>query len=118
VRNFRQRLARLESAGGFNAVLFKLDDGSKAGIPRKDLLVALSEACAGADTRRAHILLHARKASDGNRLFEVAQALRFGPEIQTDADLTATFKPMSDGELDTLIELLEDKRDSAEQTVL
>jgi hypothetical protein len=79
MRGFKQRVSRLEVASGFGEVVFRLRNGARASIRRKELLRAVSEAVDGFHSRRAQVLLNAEKASDGNQLHHLAQALASGP---------------------------------------
>jgi hypothetical protein len=84
--NLRNRVERLEQKTGATEVRFLLGDGVRSGIKRRELLDALSEAINGQDTFRARVLLNARGASDGNKLFELAQALHAGPVERNTAE--------------------------------
>lgn len=78
IENLQRRVQALERKSGGD-VIFTAGDGSQAGIRTAELLDSLNEALTGKRTRRAGILLNARKASDGSRLHELAQALAAGP---------------------------------------
>jgi hypothetical protein len=77
--NLKQRILRLEAGAGFGEVVFLLANRSRAGIRRKELLDAVSEAVDGTITRRAQILLSATRAVDGSQLHTMVQALAAGP---------------------------------------
>jgi hypothetical protein len=79
---FEKRVQRLESSAGFGEVVFRLRSGARAGIRRKELLVAIGQACEGAQTRRAQILLNAERASDTSHLHTMVQAIASGPVPQ------------------------------------
>lgn len=79
MRNFSDRLKRLETASGFGEVVFRLGNGSRAAIRCKEILFAVSEAIDGRRSRRAQIMLNATRASDGSHLHEMAQAIATGP---------------------------------------
>jgi len=76
--NLQRRLAALEGIQGGD-VIFTLIDNTRAGIRPKRLLESLLDAIDKRDTPGARIMLRAKRASDGSRLHEVAQALRAGP---------------------------------------
>jgi hypothetical protein len=76
--NANARLNRLESGAGFGEVLFRLRNGQRAGIRKKELLSAVSEAVEGVHSRRAMVLLNAEHSSNG-QLHHLAQALAAGP---------------------------------------
>lgn len=74
-----RRVAEMEREYGVGEVIFTLDDGTKAGMRRKEFLVAVDEGITGKNTRRANLLCRAVKASNGSRMHEIVQALRAGP---------------------------------------
>jgi hypothetical protein len=76
---FEKRVSRLESSAGFAEAVFRLRSVSRAGIRRKELLTALSEAIDGAGTQRAQILLNAESAIGGGQLHTMCQAIAAGP---------------------------------------
>lgn len=77
--SFEQRVTRLETAGGFGEVVFRLRNGGRAGIRRKEILSACNEAIDGAGSRRAQVLLNAESSSDGSQLHCMVQAIASGP---------------------------------------
>lgn len=79
MNNLKQRILRLEAGAGFGEVIFILANRSRAGIRRKELLDAVSEAVSGSGSRRAQIMLTAKIALDGSQLHTMVQALSAGP---------------------------------------
>jgi hypothetical protein len=77
-RDFDRRLRKLEAASGCAEVRFRLRSGQLAGIKRRELLTAISEAIDGAVTRRAQVLLNAEACSDGSQLHSLVKALAAG----------------------------------------
>lgn len=77
----RNRVTRLERRTGATQVTFILEGGARAGIRRRDLLDAMTEAIEGKPTFRAKTMLHAVSASDGSKLHELARSLALGPAL-------------------------------------
>lgn len=78
-RDLQNRIQALEGKLRLDEVVFELADGSRAGIPRRELVDALVDVTTGIESRRASIMLRAVSATNGSRLHEFAQAFAAGP---------------------------------------
>jgi hypothetical protein len=72
-----QRVERLEASAGFGEIRYRLRNGARASIRRRELLTALSEATTGVHSRRAMVLLNADDSNGG--LPNLVQAIAAGP---------------------------------------
>jgi hypothetical protein len=79
----RRRVARIMRERRMGEIGYRMPDGSVKYIRRKDQLDAFYEACEGADTPRARIMLQATECiTSSSRIHEFAQSLIDGPTVQ------------------------------------
>ena len=75
----KRRLRVIEQRGRLDEVVFTMPDGTKAGIPRRQVLRSMIDGIRGIDSTGAWIMRRAVDASDGSSLHSMCQALAKGP---------------------------------------
>ena len=77
LENLRRRIEEIEQRLGSGHVTLMLENGGRFTLPAREILNCMSEAIAKPEpvTLRGQMLLRAVSSSDGNRIFELAQAI-------------------------------------------